>query len=141
MCHVGGPLGYGPYAGMQDEVFALWKSKIIELATCPNVMKLGGMINRLAAYDYRALPAPVSSTALAAYWRPYMETSSNGSGQTVVCSRAISPWKRWGSAGRCCGTRSNGIAQAPCRGEAILVQRYGATRVSTGMIPRETLIS
>ena len=75
MCHVGGPLGYGPYAGRQDEVLAIWKSKIIELATCPNVViKLGGMINRLAAYDYRALPAPVSSTELAAYWRPYMET-------------------------------------------------------------------
>jgi L-fuconolactonase len=75
MCHVGGPLGYGPYAGKRDEVFATWKTKIIELATCPNVvMKLGGMINRLAAYDYRALPAPVSSAELAAHWRPYMET-------------------------------------------------------------------
>ena len=75
MCHVGGPLGYGPYAGKKDEVFATWKIKITELATCPNVvMKLGGMINRLAAYDYRALPAPVSSAELAAHWRPYMET-------------------------------------------------------------------
>jgi predicted TIM-barrel fold metal-dependent hydrolase len=75
MCHVGGPLGYGPYAGKEDEVFATWKTKITELATCPNVVvKLGGMINRLAAYDYRALPAPVSSVALADYWRPYMET-------------------------------------------------------------------
>jgi L-fuconolactonase len=75
MCHVGGPLGYGPYANKKDEVFAAWKAKILELATCPNVvMKLGGMINRLAAYDYRALPTPVSSTELAAYWRPYMET-------------------------------------------------------------------
>jgi Amidohydrolase len=44
------------------------------LATCENVVvKLGGMLNRLAAYDYRALPAPVSSTELAGYWRPYME--------------------------------------------------------------------
>src|SRR5919108_1358654 len=58
MCHAGGPLGYGPYAGKRDEVFATWKTKITELATCPNVViKLGGMINRLAAY-----------------WRPYMET-------------------------------------------------------------------
>jgi predicted TIM-barrel fold metal-dependent hydrolase len=32
------------------------------------------MLNRLAAYDYRALPAPVSSVELAGYWRPYMET-------------------------------------------------------------------
>jgi L-fuconolactonase len=75
MCHVGGPLGYGPYAGKRDEVFATWHTKITELATCPNVVvKLGGMINRLAAYDYRALPTPVASAELAAYWRPYMET-------------------------------------------------------------------
>lgn len=75
MCHVGGPLGYGPYAGQQDEVFAAWKASITELATCENVsMKLGGMMNRLAAYDYRARPAPVSSAELADYWRPYMET-------------------------------------------------------------------
>src|ERR671936_2597046 len=52
LCHVGGPLGYGPYAGKRDEVFATWKTKITALATCPNVvMKLGGMLNRLAAYD------------------------------------------------------------------------------------------
>jgi L-fuconolactonase len=75
LCHVGGPLGYGPYAGKGDEVFAAWHARINTLATCPNVVvKLGGMLNRLAAYDFRALPAPVSSTELAAYWRPYMTT-------------------------------------------------------------------
>jgi L-fuconolactonase len=68
MCHVGGPLGYGPYAGKKDEVFVSWNTKITELPTCLNVVvNLGGMINRLAAYDYRALLAPVSSTELAAY--------------------------------------------------------------------------
>lgn len=73
MCHVGGPLGYGPYAGKQDEVFAHWKASITELAKCENVsMKLGGMMNRLAAYNYRARPAPISSEELAGYWRPYM---------------------------------------------------------------------
>jgi L-fuconolactonase len=59
----------------RTQVFASWNTTITELATCPNVvMKLGGMIHRLAAYDYRALPAPVSSTELAAHWRPYIET-------------------------------------------------------------------
>ena len=73
--HVGGPLGYGPYAGKQAEVFAAWKEKITELATCPNVfMKLGGMMMRLAAFDYGTAPVPPSSEQLAAYWRPYMET-------------------------------------------------------------------
>jgi len=72
--HVGGPLGYGPYAGKGDEVFASWKAPISELARCPNViMKLGGMMMRLAAFDYRSQPAPPSSAELAALWRPYIE--------------------------------------------------------------------
>ena len=74
MGHVGGPLGYGPYAGKQDEVFAAWKAGVTNLAACPNVvMKLGGMMMRLAAYDYRTAPSPLSSTELAALWRPYIE--------------------------------------------------------------------
>jgi L-fuconolactonase len=27
--HVGGPLGYGPYAGKKDAVFAFWKSRMV----------------------------------------------------------------------------------------------------------------
>jgi len=73
--HCGGPLGYGPYAGKRDEVFADWQASITELATCPNVtMKLGGMMMRLAAYDYGAAAAPPSSAELAGLWRPYIET-------------------------------------------------------------------
>ena len=75
MGHCGGPLGYGPYAGRRDEVFAAWKASVTELATCPNVtMKLGGMMMRLAAIDYMAQPRPPSSEELAALWRPYIET-------------------------------------------------------------------
>jgi predicted TIM-barrel fold metal-dependent hydrolase len=73
--HCGGPLGYGPYAGRRDEVFTTWKAGIVELARCPNViMKLGGMMMRLAAYDYGAAAAPPSSAQLADWWRPYIET-------------------------------------------------------------------
>ncbi|MGP1680338.1 MAG: amidohydrolase family protein [Burkholderiales bacterium] len=73
--HCGGPLGYGAYAGKRDQVFAAWKPQIVELAKCPNVtMKLGGMMMRLAAYDYGALSAPPSSEELAAMWRPYIGT-------------------------------------------------------------------
>jgi L-fuconolactonase len=73
--HVGGVLGYGPYSGKQKEVFAAWKPRMAELARCPNVaVKLGGMMMRLAAYDYRTQPKPPTSTELAALWRPYMET-------------------------------------------------------------------
>jgi predicted TIM-barrel fold metal-dependent hydrolase len=72
--HTGMPLGYGPFAGKQREVYAQWRATLPALAACPNVtMKLGGMMMRLAAYDYNALPAPPSSQQLAAYWRPYIE--------------------------------------------------------------------
>ena len=75
MCHMGGPLGYGPYAGKKDEVFAQWKASMTELAKCPNVsVKLGGIMMRLAAYDYMTLPAPPSSQELADYWGPYVKT-------------------------------------------------------------------
>jgi L-fuconolactonase len=75
MGHCGGLLGYGPYAGKRDAVFAAWKASITELATCPNVsMKLGGMMMRLAAFDYLAMDAPPTSGELAAHWRPYIET-------------------------------------------------------------------
>ena len=74
MGHVGGPLGYGPYTGKRDEVFTTWKAGITELARCANVvMKLGGMMMRLAAFDYRTQPGPPASAELAALWRPYME--------------------------------------------------------------------
>jgi L-fuconolactonase len=72
--HCGGPLGYGPYEGKRDEVFKTWKAGVTELATCPNVtVKLGGMMMRLAAYDYRTEPKPPTSEQLAARWRPYIE--------------------------------------------------------------------
>jgi L-fuconolactonase len=75
MGHCGGPLGYGPYAGRRDEVFSQWKRSLGELAACPNVsLKLGGMMIRLAAIDYRKLPAPPSSEEIARLWGPYIET-------------------------------------------------------------------
>jgi len=75
MGHVGGVLGYGPYAGRREEVFATWKASVTELAKCPNVtMKLGGMMMRAALYDYKAAERPITSEELAAAWRPYIET-------------------------------------------------------------------
>jgi predicted TIM-barrel fold metal-dependent hydrolase len=75
MGHVGGVLGYGPYAGRRDEIFASWKRDVTELARCPNVtMKLGGMMMRAALLDYKAPARPPTSEELAALWRPYIET-------------------------------------------------------------------
>jgi L-fuconolactonase len=73
--HCGGPLGYGPYAGKRDEVFAQWHAGMATLAACPNVVvKLGGMMMRLAAYDYGALEMPPTSAELAAHWTPWIHT-------------------------------------------------------------------
>ncbi len=74
MNHTGMPLGYGPYAGKLDEVYRQWRASIAAVAACPNVVvKLGGMMMRLASLDYNRLPAPPASTELAAHWRPFIE--------------------------------------------------------------------
>ena len=74
-CHMGGPLGYGRYAGKRDDVFASWRAGMAELARCQNVaVKLGGVMMRLAAYDYGRSPAPITSKELAQLWAPYVLT-------------------------------------------------------------------
>jgi L-fuconolactonase len=73
--HVGGPIGLGPYAGRRDEVFAEWRARMAELASCPNVhIKLGGLGMRLFGFDVHEKELPPSSEQLAALWRPYIET-------------------------------------------------------------------
>jgi predicted TIM-barrel fold metal-dependent hydrolase len=73
--HVGGPIGIGPYAGHRDEVFAVWRAGIEELARCPNVhVKLGGLGMRLFGFNLHQGDMPPSSEQLAAAWRPYVET-------------------------------------------------------------------
>ncbi len=75
LCHMGGVLGYGAYAGRKDEIFAAWKTQMVELAKCPNVsVKIGGLTMRLAAFDYMKMKAPPSSEELAGHWRPYAAT-------------------------------------------------------------------
>lgn len=74
MNHTGMPLGYGPFAGKEKEVYAVWRKHLAEIAACPNVtMKLGGMMMRLASFDYGTAPAPLTSQELADHWRPFIE--------------------------------------------------------------------
>ena len=73
MNHMGGPLGMGSYAHRPDEVFSVWRSGVLELATCSNVvMKIGGASNRLI--NFLLLDRPPTSEQLATAWRPYVET-------------------------------------------------------------------
>ncbi len=72
--HFGGPIGIGPYAGKQDEVFAYWKTQVDELATCPNVMvKLGGLNMEVNGYGWQHRPMPPTSEELASATRRYFE--------------------------------------------------------------------
>jgi predicted TIM-barrel fold metal-dependent hydrolase len=73
--HCGGPAGTGQYTGRRDEIFAVWKASIREIAKCPNVVvKLGGLAMCLLGYDFHQRPMPPSSEQLATAWRPYIET-------------------------------------------------------------------
>lgn len=74
--HLGGPVGVGPYAGTHDERFATWRGNIRDLAACPNVaMKLGGLGMPLAGLPSNRTDGTAGSEALAADWRPYIETA------------------------------------------------------------------
>jgi L-fuconolactonase len=73
--HVGGALGVRAYAGRRDEVFAEWARSMRGLAGCPNAyVKIGGMGMKVFGFDFHERPRPPSSEALAAAWRPYVET-------------------------------------------------------------------
>ncbi len=73
--HCGGPAGTGQYANRREEIFAIWKASIREIAKCPNVVvKLGGLAMCLLGYDFHQRAMPPSSEELAAAWRPYIET-------------------------------------------------------------------
>ena len=72
--HFGGPIGIGPYAGKQDEVFADWKTKMAELAGCPNVVvKLGGLNMHVNGYGWEHRPKPPTSAELAEATRRWFE--------------------------------------------------------------------
>ncbi len=73
--HVGGPLHIGAYEGKQKEVFARWQPAMRALAACPNVhVKLGGLGMRIGGFGFEHQQEPPSSEALAAAWKPYIET-------------------------------------------------------------------
>ena len=73
--HVGGPIGIGRFAGKHAEVFPGWAASIKELAACPNVsVKLGGLGMRVNGFGFETQAKPPGSDALAAAWKPYIET-------------------------------------------------------------------
>ncbi len=69
--HIGGPIGIGPYAGKRDEMLAVWRPAMTELATCPNVvLKVGGIGMTSYGFDFHRQPTAPSSEQLAEVWGP-----------------------------------------------------------------------
>jgi predicted TIM-barrel fold metal-dependent hydrolase len=74
--HFGGPLGIGPYAGRQDEVFTDWREAVGELARCPNVVaKLGGIAMVVNGFAWHERARPPGSEELMQASRRYYEHS------------------------------------------------------------------
>ena len=70
--HLGGPLGIGPYAGKRAKILVEWKTRIEELARCPNVViKLGGLLMPINGWGYHKQDQPPSSEELAVATTPY----------------------------------------------------------------------
>jgi predicted TIM-barrel fold metal-dependent hydrolase len=65
--HLGTPLGVGSYANREEEIFAVWKHDLAELANCPNVVaKLGGLAMPWNGFGFENQPLPPSSDEVVA---------------------------------------------------------------------------
>ena len=70
--HFGGPLGIGPYADKQSEIYPQWKADVAELARCPNVVaKLGGLAMTINGWGWDKREIPASSDELVMAHRDY----------------------------------------------------------------------
>ncbi len=70
--HLATPLGVGPYAGRQDEIYAQWARDIAEIATCPNVsMKLGDLVMPWCGFGFDDHDRPPTSDELVAQQAHY----------------------------------------------------------------------
>jgi predicted TIM-barrel fold metal-dependent hydrolase len=65
--HFGGPLGIGPYAGRNDEIFAQWQLDVGSLSACKNVYaKLGGIVMPINGFGWHKRDTPATSDEIVA---------------------------------------------------------------------------
>ena len=70
--HFGGPMGIGPFAGKQAEIFEQWKLDVADLARCDNVVaKLGGLAMPINGWGWNERDRPASSDEIVAAHEPY----------------------------------------------------------------------
>jgi L-fuconolactonase len=71
--HIGGPILTGPYEGKDEEVWAEWRSGILALAECTNVLvKLGGIGMPIYGFGWDQRDVPTDSKELAETMSPYL---------------------------------------------------------------------
>ena len=96
--HCGTPLGIASYAGKLDENFSRWQASIRELATCPNVsVKLGGLAMAFCGLPVEGPEAGLSSEALAAMWKPYIDICIEAFGADRAMFESNYPVDKWGA--------------------------------------------
>jgi predicted TIM-barrel fold metal-dependent hydrolase len=68
--HLCGPIGVGPYKDRRAEIMPVWRQRMTELASCPNVvLKLGGIGMPMFGIRWDRQERPPTSEELAAPWR------------------------------------------------------------------------
>jgi predicted TIM-barrel fold metal-dependent hydrolase len=68
--HLGGPLGIGPYRGRREEVLAVWREAMADVATCQNVvLKLGGIGMAVFGLGFHRQDRGATAEELAGAWR------------------------------------------------------------------------
>ncbi len=73
--HLGGVVGIGADAGRRDELLAVWRQNLAEVAKCPNVVvKLGGLAMEYCGFGWHERAKPPTSQELADATRRYYET-------------------------------------------------------------------
>ena len=96
--HVGTPLGIGRYAGTRDARFTTWKTNMQTLAACANVyVKLGGLPMPFCGWRERMAGPDERSETLAAWWKPYIETSIDAFGVERSMFESNFPVDRFGA--------------------------------------------
>ena len=96
--HCGTPLGMASYSGRLEERFETWRSNIVELGTCENVVvKLGGLAMHNCDMPSEGPAAGVGSEDLARMWRPYIETCIEAFGPHRAMFESNYPVDRWGA--------------------------------------------
>jgi len=96
--HCGTPLNIASYRGKLPEHFDRWRASIRGLAQCPNVsVKLGGLAMAFCGMPEEGPARGFGSEALAAMWRPYIETCIEAFGPARAMFESNYPVDRWGA--------------------------------------------